>query len=118
MITLMNNHDNKSDTGGGPPLDTCPVSGLKITRKPEWTDIPLTEGYGVTFELIGDRILHTMPLGFCGDRGVEVLFREKEQMVRRMTGDGRKFVELRDYTGIRGRPNRLARRQMVRGLRA
>jgi len=38
-------------------LDTCPVTGLPVTTKSEWTDIDLGEGYSVTFCLIGDRIL-------------------------------------------------------------
>ncbi|MEW6079590.1 MAG: PAS domain S-box protein [Thermodesulfobacteriota bacterium] len=114
----MKTNDHDAETAIGTMTDICPVSGLKITRKPEWTNIPLTEAYTVTFEIIGDRILYTIPFGICGDEGVAALFNAREKVIRHMIGAGGKCVELRNYAGVRDRPNRAARKQMVRGVRS
>ncbi len=114
----MIHHDKKITPAGDPASGNCPVSGLPVTRRPEWTDIPLSNEYAVTFEFIGDRILLTRPRGYTGNDGMTALFREKEKVIADMIGDGGRYVELRDYSSIRNRPNWNARKQMVRGLRA
>ena len=114
----MHVHNDKTGQNGTPLPDSCPVSGLKITNRTEWTDIPLVDGYSVTFCFIGDRILLTMPKGYSGNRGMEALFRERERIINHMLPNGEKYLELRDYAGIQGKPNWNARKQMVRGLRA
>ena len=45
--------------------EVCPVSGLKILRKPEWTDIQVEENCRVTICIIGDSILLTRAFGFA-----------------------------------------------------
>lgn len=45
----------------------CPVSGLKITQRPEWIDIHISEKYRVTAKMVGDQILHVKPSG-SGDQ--------------------------------------------------
>ena len=114
----MELHNDNAGQGNVPQPDVCPVSGLEITKKSEWTDIPLVDGYTVTFEFIGDRILLTKPMGYSGDKGMAALFREREKVINHMLPNGETYVELRDYAGIRGKPNWNARKQMVRRLRS
>lgn len=114
----MQFHNDTTGQGGTSLPDSCPVSGLKLTKRPEWTDIPLVDGYSVTFCFVGDRILLTMPKGYSGNRGMEALFLEREKVINHMLPNDEKYIELRDYAGIRGKPNWNARKQMVRGLRA
>lgn len=112
----MNNHEGKAGSDHPRP-GICPFSGLKIMEKPEWTDIPLVDGYTVTFRFIGDRILLTTPEGNSGSEGMAVLFEERQKVIDRMLGENGTYVEMRDYAHITGRPNWNARRQMVRGLK-
>lgn len=51
--------------------DVCPVSGLRIIRKPEWINIQLEEDYRVTVCIIGDSILLTRAFGFATLAGVK-----------------------------------------------
>jgi len=104
-------------TTGEDRFDVCPVTDLTITRRPEWTDIPLEGGYSVTFRFIGDRILWTIPNGYAGNHGMAALFREREKVIRQMIGRDGQYVELRDFSMVRGNPGRVARQQMANGLR-
>jgi len=113
----MKNHDSDEGNSGNAGSDVCPVSGLKITCKPEWINIPLTDEYTVTFQFIGERIIRSMPHGEADLEGIAALFRERDKVIRQMLGDGEKCVELRDFAGVRNRPGRKVRNQMVEELR-
>ncbi len=95
---------------------TCPVSGLPIHRKPEWTDIDLGEGYSVTFKFIGDRILHSSPKGNAGEHGMENHFIERGKVLDNMLGPDEPFFELRDYSGIEGKISKAGRDQFAKGM--
>ena len=41
----------------------CPVTGLPVIRKPEWTDVQLDDNYRTTVEVIGRHIVHSIPHG-------------------------------------------------------
>ena len=94
----------------------CPVTGLPITSKPEWTDIDLGEGYCVTFKFIGDRILLTIPRGKAGEHEMANLFRQRARVLEAMLGPEESFFELKDYAGLQGRPSKAARDQITKGI--
>ncbi len=77
----------------------CPVSGLPITRKPEWTDIDLGNGYATSFEFIGDRILLSRSKGWqnANRQSIKQLFHERRKVLDQMLDRNESFVELRDY---------------------
>lgn len=97
--------------------EICQVTGLPITTRDEWTDIPLGPGCSVTFKFIGDRILLSVPRGDAGSHGLENLYRERTRIVNDVLGEHGNFFELRDLSGIEGRVSRSAREQFVQGLR-
>ena len=39
------------------PSNRCPVTGLPVFKKPEWTDISSGNSFKQTVYLVGDRIL-------------------------------------------------------------
>ena len=39
------------------PINTCPVTGLPVFQKPEWTDVKSGNSFKQTVYLVGDRIL-------------------------------------------------------------
>ena len=49
-----------SPNGASAP-DLCPVSGLAVTRRREWTDVALTREYSASFALVGSRVLLSTP---------------------------------------------------------
>ncbi|RPI76763.1 MAG: PAS domain S-box protein [Desulfobacteraceae bacterium] len=97
--------------------DICPVTGLKIITKPEWTDIDLGQGYRVTFKWIGPQILYSSSSGNAGEHGMANLFLERAKVLSAMLGPQEPFLELRDYSAITGRINKIARDQLAVGLR-
>lgn len=60
----MSRRKETLDTGSA-PSDSCPVTGLSILRRPEWTDVNFGTEYRVTVSLLGDSILLVQPSG-CG----------------------------------------------------
>ncbi len=108
----MNNTDKK--WAHGAPA-ACPVSGLPVTRRSEWTDIDLGNGYLVSFEFIGDRILISRSKGWnnASRDSIKELFRERRKVLEQMLGQTEPFIELRDYNHFKGISPKEARDQFV-----
>ncbi len=98
---------SKANPGRG--SSTCPVTGLPIVQKPEWTDIPVGEGYRVTFCQIGERILHVILRGNETRLVVKKFYEYREQVLKEFPCGGQKIVEIRDYKDVIGAPSRSAR---------
>jgi signal transduction histidine kinase len=80
----------------------CPVTGLPIIAKPEWTEIQLTSDYCVTFSIIGNAILLTTPKGFPGEVGAKTLLEKRAAVIKEAGLSDRKYVEIRDYRMLTG----------------
>ena len=91
----------------------CPVSGLHITAKPEWTDIDLEENYSVSFKLIGERILLSIPVGDSGKNGMNRLFEERDKVLKNIGLLDDKYVEIKDYSQIPGATSKEGRQQFT-----
>jgi len=113
----MGSHKTKLKTI---PPSICPVSGLPVTRRPEWTDIDLGNGHAVTFEFIGDRFLLSRSKGLkTADRqSVKQLFRKRKKVLDRMIGKNEPFVELKDYCHFNGLSSKEARNQFIHEMEA
>jgi len=96
-------------------INTCPITGLPITQKPQWTDIPISNDYTVTFRLVGDRILHVIPHGHSTkEASIDKIYQYREQVLKECIEPGVKIVEIKDYKNITGTPNRSARMTNIR----
>lgn len=80
----------------------CPVSGLSLTEKAEWSRMDLG-GPSVTFTQIGRRILHTEFHDWEGaDPRVCKRFHEKrDRVITSMFSPTDAFVEIRNYGGMK-----------------
>ncbi|MFO8048163.1 MAG: PAS domain S-box protein [Desulfosudaceae bacterium] len=105
----------KESDGRRNNLAACPVSGLPITGKPEWTNIKLSDTYQVTFKFIGDRILFVIPSGSPEKESVAALFRHRQDVIREMIGEKASFVELTDASGVNDVLTRSVRQQTANG---
>ncbi len=94
----------------------CPVTGLLITSKPEWTDIDLGENYSVSFKFIGDKILLSIPKGRSGEHGMKNLFNERSKVLDSMLLSNDPFFELKDYSQVHKRVNKAGRNQFCTGM--
>ena len=94
----------------------CPFSGLPVTSKPEWTDIPVAKNASVTFKLIGNAIVFTSPIGPVSDTSTQnSLKKRKEFLITNGLAD-KKYVEIRDYSLMKGKPTKKSRIMMSDAL--
>ncbi len=93
----------------------CPASGLPITRRPEWTEVDLGNGYTVSFEFIGDRILLSRSKGWkkANRQTIKQLFLERRKVLENMLAPTESFVELRDYRHFSGISSKAPRDQFI-----
>ena len=103
-------------TGTGAIPWKCPISGLPVTATAEWAGISLGEGYSVSFRLIGDKILQTMPAGNSGKNGMRRLFEEREKFLESVGLQGSSYVEIKDYSAQTGRPSKEGRMQFTEAM--
>ena len=84
-------------------LDTCPISGLPITRKPKWTDLKFgTDHYRVTFSLIGNIIILVKTWGYSNIYTTKEYFSYLEKFVNEVLPDGEQYLLLEDYSNHTG----------------
>ena len=62
-----------------PTSSCCPVSGLPVNAKPEWTEIRLKSDYSVTFSIIGKSILLIIPKGYPSEEGAKDLLEKRTE---------------------------------------
>jgi PAS domain S-box-containing protein len=93
----------------------CPVTGLAITRRPEWTDIDLGDNYFVSFEFIGDRMLLSRSKGWrhASGHSIQRLFEERRKVLEQMLAPNEPFVEIRDYSHFGGISSKEARARFI-----
>jgi len=82
----------------------CPVTGLAIHRRPEWTDVDFDTDtdYKGTFSIVEDSILLSQVSGYATLRGVEKAFKLISEMVTAGIAQGRPYVQIEDYSNLHG----------------
>jgi PAS domain S-box-containing protein len=96
---------------------SCPVTGLPITTRPEWTGIHLDSDFSVTFSIIGEAIILGVLEGRSSDRGTDTLLEKRAQVVKEAGLADKYYMELRDYSGLRGTPSKAARISVLKYFR-
>jgi len=83
---------------------TCPVTGLPLLRRPEWTDVSFDTDtdYKATFSIVGDSILLSQVSGYATLRGIEKAFRLLSEVVTAGIAEGRPYVQIEDYSNLHG----------------
>lgn len=97
-------------------ISVCTVTGLPITRKPEWTDIQVDEKYTVTFQLIGKSILCTMLNGMGSDTATEKILAERKKILEQTGLIDKQYTEIRDYSRFMGKPTKKTRMLVINML--
>ncbi|MBW2170104.1 MAG: hypothetical protein JRG69_12765, partial [Deltaproteobacteria bacterium] len=82
--------------------EICPVTGLPILRKPEWTDVRLGKDYKLTLGLLGANILLSQPQGNAILADIENAFRLNRQLVSEAIHGDIPFVQIEDITNFHG----------------
>lgn len=90
----------------------CPISGLPVISKPEWTDVDFGGGYSATFKVIGKHILLSDPHGRADYDAFVRFFDLRDRIVDEMFGRDIVFFEIKDYSTART-PSKSQRRLFV-----
>ncbi|MCU0303655.1 MAG: PAS domain S-box protein [Thermoanaerobaculales bacterium] len=96
MVTEIDNPEHDGPSG------TCPVTGLPVVRRPEWTNVEADSGYLVTVEVIGGRILRSRPRGFATGTGVERVNELHRRAAASAIVPGGPYVHIADYSAFKG----------------
>jgi len=80
----------------------CPVSGLIIESKPEWTDQRVSDTMTANFSVIGKSIIYSAPSGKADLPGVLASTALKERIVDEVLGTSAPYIQVQDYLNLRG----------------
>jgi len=94
----------------------CPVTGLPVVRRPEWTAVEVDDGYVVSVEVIGGHIVLTTIVGHATVTGFERVIALRDRIIADEVGDGVPYVMVLDYRRLAG-STPAARRRYTADLR-
>ena len=82
--------------------DVCPVTGLPVLRKPEWTDVGFGKDYRVTVSIVGDNILRVQPSGYVTlDNQINVL-KLTDRVPAEVISGGEQYIHIEDWSNFQG----------------
>ncbi len=117
--TCVDEIDAHAISNGQTQENTCPVSHLPVTCRPEWTDIKLGDTYFVTFEFIGSNILHTIPKGRATEQSMRQLYAHRARVRDAMLDADVPYFEIRNLGFVTdGKSPPSIRRRFAEGLLA
>ncbi|MCP4600938.1 MAG: response regulator [Proteobacteria bacterium] len=99
MDTNKQAQDNELKSNG-----TCPITGLHILSRPEWTDVlfDADTGYKTTFRVLGDSILLGKASGYSTLRGIKEAMKLTSE-VEAVAFDGKRpIVQVHDWSDLQG----------------
>ena len=80
----------------------CPVTGMSILRKPEWTDVGLSKDYTANFSIVGDNILLSQPRGYLNlsdmKRAVDLITKVADEAI----ANENPYVIIEDISNLKG----------------
>jgi signal transduction histidine kinase len=82
--------------------EKCPLSGLRILTKPEWTGVDFGGEYRANFSLLGDRILVIRPSGFIDLDGVKASLALVDRIVFETVGQNEPYIIIEDMINLAG----------------
>ena len=96
-MNLVNNQKGESKASG-----FCPVTGLPILQRPEWTDQDYGKDFKLTVRIVGNSILHSRPSGYATIHDTEHALLLTGKVVSEAIGEGSPYVQIEDYTNLNG----------------
>ena len=96
-MRLTNNH--KTESGAS---NRCPVTGLPILQRPEWTDVDFGQDFRMTLRVVGGRILHSRPFGYATRHDAEGALNLTAKVIAETIGEGIPYVQIEDYSNLHG----------------
>lgn len=84
-------------------IKKCPVSGLTVISKPEWTNVSFETNYfRVSFELIGSEIIRSKLWGYSQFFTIEKYINMLEVVANETLAGKKQFILIEDYSEMQG----------------
>ncbi len=80
---------------------SCPVTGVPVLQKPEWTEVPFGNSYRLTVRVVGDSIVYIQPVGSASRPAVDPSLEMISRVVSETIGEHRPYVHIADYSLLR-----------------
>jgi len=90
----------------------CPVTGLPILSRPEWTDVSFGNNFKLTVRVLGDCIILNQLSGYVSLHAAEKTLELVDQVVAEIIGEDRPHIHISDYSNVEG--SSLAARKYIR----
>ncbi len=90
-------------------LSKCPITGFPVKKFSQWENVILTDSYSVSFFLIGDNIILSIPKGNAGVEGIKKFLEKRNEFLCFSKLNEKKYIELKDYSKISGTISRESR---------
>jgi len=87
----------------------CAITKLPIFADERWQNIKLSENYFVSFERIGDNILHAIPEGNSEEYNAEKYFQIRGKVIKHYFPNKKQYYEIRNYGKIYNSPSKSER---------
>ena len=83
------------------PNKICPVTGLRVLQKPEWTNVSFSKGCRVTLSVVGDNILLVQSVGYAVIDDVKGTVALIRRIVTEVFPGNRLYVQIDDFSNLR-----------------
>jgi signal transduction histidine kinase/ActR/RegA family two-component response regulator len=80
----------------------CPVTGLPILHRPEWTYTNPSSDYRITISVLGAGLILSQPSGHATLEDVKTAMQIMEQAVAEGIPGNSPYIEIEDYTRLKG----------------
>jgi signal transduction histidine kinase len=95
-------------------VKNCHITGLPVVQKPHWKNMQVSDDFVITYRMIGQRILHAIPGVHFSKLDLGKMNLCRERILKEVTGEADKVVEIIDFKNITGLPTRASRRSVIR----
>ncbi|MEE9609810.1 MAG: GAF domain-containing protein, partial [Desulfatiglandales bacterium] len=96
-------HPSKAVHGRGTAASgICSVTGRRILRRPEWTDVSLGENSKLTVSIIGEGIIWTQPSGYGRLPDVQKYAELVDKVASKTFPEGKGYVQIEDHSNLHG----------------
>jgi len=94
--------DSQPDTSSSAQARLCPVTGLPMTCRQEWTNTRFDDTFEVTTSLIGTHILLSQPQGYVTLAGIRKGVALQDAILDELEVEPRSYIQIEDWTHLEG----------------
>ncbi len=80
----------------------CPVTGLRVFSRSEWTNKRVSDTFVANFSIIGNSIIYSLPTGKADLKGIQNSTTLKEKVTKHVSDGNGPYIQIQDYAALNG----------------